>query len=579
MSFTGQDVIDIGSSRIGQKYVFGAEVPLDNPAWRGPWDCAEFTSWCAYQAYDGLIFGGGTVVDVARAEPYSGHWVADAKRRGRVIPWRTALGIPGAALIRAPTTGRTGHVAFALGDDARTLEARGAEYGVGIFDAADSRPWDLGCLLPGVDYDHIGLAASPPAATPRTAALETGHLWLRRPNFKGPEIIAVQRALLSNGLDPGPLDGSFGPMTSAALTAFQLTRGIAVDGLFGRDTARLLALDFPVVATALDKQLYAAVLAPPLPAIALPEATPGIDVVVDIAPDGTAFRATTAAGFRFIIGVGTPFTDDMHRYGLHHKGPSYTDSLKFGVYKATEFFAQFGAWAHFIEPTLGAEGAMRFAALNTYDRAAFTFGAPQLAAHTPNANFILYLRKLLALPGANAHFPELSLRPGAGGKPSVHLRKADGFQDLEVAVEVLRPNGKKEMQLVHLMAFLNPSPTQVDAAEVSAAARLMNWQRTDPLARQLQIEVFIAGVKAGLARAKTKIDGFDGKDWIVALWIMDILHQGRGNYAQMTQALAAADAKDALRRIGLPQHRRRIDTVTAAVAVLSASGVMNGFTV
>lgn len=100
MPFSGQDVISAGSKKVGQKYVFGARVPLDNTNWNRPWDCAEFASWCAFQAY-GIIFGAGGVSKVSQAEPFSGHWFWDAKK-GTVIGWKEALKIPGAALIRSP---------------------------------------------------------------------------------------------------------------------------------------------------------------------------------------------------------------------------------------------------------------------------------------------------------------------------------------------------------------------------------------------------------------------------------------------------------------------------------------------
>lgn len=148
----GSDVLEIGQSRLGQKYVFGARAPLDNPNWNGPWDCAEYISWCVYQAY-GLIFGAGKVTKPSKAEPYSGYWYDDAIRRGTPIAWQDALTIPGAVLVRRPAPGKIGHVAFSLGDGERTLEARGAKFGVNAFEGARARSWTLGCLLPGVDYD------------------------------------------------------------------------------------------------------------------------------------------------------------------------------------------------------------------------------------------------------------------------------------------------------------------------------------------------------------------------------------------------------------------------------------------
>lgn len=576
---TGQDVIDVGSTRIGQKYILGAVAPLDNPNWNGPWDCAEFTSWCAYQAY-GLIFGAGNVSKVSKAEPYSGHWFTDAKKRGTVISWKQALKIPGAALVRAPTSSKIGHVAFSMGDNERTLEARGAAFGVGIFGKARERPWGIGCLLPGVEY---GADVAPDASAGGTSAsleLPAGLIWLKTPNFKGGVIVAVQRALKSAGFDPGPIDGEFGPMTHAATVGFQITKGLEVDGTVGPNTASALGLAFPIMATAEDEGIFAKARNPRGPAsVRLPTATTEIDGIVDISQNGRTFRAKTSSGLSFIVGTSTTYTDDMTRTGLFQGASAITDSLQFGSYKAADFAGAFGQWAHFIEPTLAAEGGARFATLNTYDRAAFTFGAPQLAAHTPSANFILYLRALLGLPGADKHFPELSIRANAANRRTVHLAKAGGFEDLEEVVEVVRPNGRREKQLAKLMAYLNSSPTAIDAAELSAAARLMNWLRLDAKAKELQIQVFINSAKSRLATAKTKTAGFDGRDWRTALWVMDILHQGRGSFAQMSVAMASDNPEAALKRFGQPQFRERIRTVSAAVDRLAASNVLNGFRV
>ncbi|CEJ14762.1 N-acetylmuramoyl-L-alanine amidase CwlH precursor [bacterium YEK0313] len=583
MSGNGQDIIEVGLSRIRQPYVLGAVVPLDNPHWKGPWDCAEFASWCTYQAY-GLIFGAGRAARVAKAEPYSGHWYSEAQTRGRVIAWKDALAVPGALLIRAPTAGRIGHVAISMGDHERTLEARGAAFGVGIFNKAAQRPWGIGCLLPGVDYETDG-TLPPPKTRPRRGPkpkpdLPAGYLWLTTPNQKGAAIVALQRALAAVGIDPGPIDGEFGPMTHAAVVGFQIVKLLEVDGIVGPNTAATLGLAFPVHPSPNDEAIFAAAhrqtgSGP----IRLPAAAGAFDGVIDINRNGRMFRARTASGLSFIVGSSTSYTDDMNRVGLFQGSTAITDSLRFGSYKAVDFAAAFGQWAHFIEPTLTAESGARFATINTYDRAAFTFGAPQLAAHTPEANFILYLRALLDLPDADKHFPELSLRTNASGRRTVHLANGHGPVDLEEVTVVLRPNGRREPQLARLMAYLNGSPTEVDANELSAAARLMNWLRTDAKAKELQIGVFIDGAKALLKTAKTKVSGFDGSDWRTALWIMDIRHQGRASYDELSAAMASAAPEKALRKLGLARFKERIRTVEAAVERMAASGVMTGFRV
>jgi hypothetical protein len=576
MSGQGADVLEIGASRVGQTYVFGANVPLNNAHWSGPWDCAEFASWCVYQAY-GLVFGAGRPKTVASAEPFSGYWHDEAVKYGTVIDWKAALKIPGAVLIRKPAPGLIGHVALSMGDGERTLEARSSKLGVNIFPEAAARAWTIGCLLPGVEYGK----AAPPVGKGAAVDLPGGYLWLKKPVLKGPEVVAAQQALIAKGISPGPLDGEYGPMVSAAVTSFQAAGGLEVDGAIGPNTARALGLSFPIIPSAADIALWKALTqraAPPAP-VAAPAST--IDAVVAVVANGKAFEARTQQGVTFLVGRTTKYTDDMARTGLYQSGAEIQDSLRFGVFKASNFTGAFGQWAWLISPTLAAEGEARFATLNTYDRAAFTFGAPQFAAHTPKDNFVNYFRMLLALPNAAAHFPDLVLKANAKGATTIHEKRNGAFTDLEQEVVVVRPNGKKETQIPYLMKYLNPSPTAVDEAELLAAARLMNWLRLDPQASALQVYLFIEQSRRRLATAKTQVPDFSGSDWREALWINDILHQGRGSYAAMKLALAkpAGARVAALAEIGKASYPGRVKKIAAEIAALNAGGQLQGFTV
>jgi g-D-glutamyl-meso-diaminopimelate peptidase len=46
--------------------------------------------------------------------------------------------------------------------------------------------------------------------------------------------------LTSAGYDPGPVDGTFGAKTEAAVTAFQQDNGLSADGVVGPETASAL---------------------------------------------------------------------------------------------------------------------------------------------------------------------------------------------------------------------------------------------------------------------------------------------------------------------------------------------------
>jgi N-acetylmuramoyl-L-alanine amidase len=65
-------------------------------------------------------------------------------------------------------------------------------------------------------------------------------LYLRVPNMRGDDVLALQRQLNELGFDSGPEDGIFGPATEEALTEFQRNAGIPVDGIVGEATGEHL---------------------------------------------------------------------------------------------------------------------------------------------------------------------------------------------------------------------------------------------------------------------------------------------------------------------------------------------------
>jgi len=226
------DVIRLADDHRGEVYFFGARAPLDSAGWKGPWDCAEFVSWVAFQT-TGLVLG---CVDNERnpslANPYSGAWARDAAQSPRPIGIGQARATPAAVLVRKPGTNGIGHVAFSRGDGS-TIEAHSAARGV-TNDRVDGRRWDLAMLLPLVDYPPL----SDEVYVPPSGIV----LRLTSPPMRGTLVERVQQALADKGYDPGAVDGIFGPHTDAAVRAFQLVERLAADGEVGPRTMEALGL-------------------------------------------------------------------------------------------------------------------------------------------------------------------------------------------------------------------------------------------------------------------------------------------------------------------------------------------------
>lgn len=230
---TATELVKLANKHVGERYILGAFAPKDNAHWKGPWDCAEFASWVAFQT-TGLLLGcTNNSEDPARADAYSGAWARDAAASERKISIGQAKATPGALLIRKPPPKGIGHVAISQGDGT-TVEAHSAKLGV-TNQEVDGRRWDLAILLPLIDYpDQLnGAIYSPPSSLV---------LRLTFPPMHGAMVRTLQRALKARGFDPGEIDSVFGPHTEAAVVGFQLQFGLMPDGEAGRLTLRKLGL-------------------------------------------------------------------------------------------------------------------------------------------------------------------------------------------------------------------------------------------------------------------------------------------------------------------------------------------------
>lgn len=202
---TGTELLALAETRLGERYE-NVLVPKDNPYWHGPWDCAEFASWVVFQITGKLYGCVDNQGNPATVESYSGAWVTDATNGTLVqVSEAVALTTPGVILIRKPPMqGKMGHIAIADGKG-RTVEAAGKGLGVRRGDIL-GRQWHYYAQIPELDYSTNTVAVKP-KPLPYLLTLE-------EPNVGGTLVTQVQQALKQAGVDPGVIDGQYGPHTS-----------------------------------------------------------------------------------------------------------------------------------------------------------------------------------------------------------------------------------------------------------------------------------------------------------------------------------------------------------------------------
>ncbi len=144
---------------------------------------------------------------------------------------------------------------YMRGDDVLAVQTRLAEKGFspgpidGIYGPQTSRAvqsFQQSASIPAtgnVDrttYMALGIKC-PDIPTPsRCRTLE-----VQSPYLKGDDVLAVQTSLSSLGFNPGPVDGIFGPLTSAAVWSFQSSRGLPATGVVDAATYLQLGIKCP----------------------------------------------------------------------------------------------------------------------------------------------------------------------------------------------------------------------------------------------------------------------------------------------------------------------------------------------
>mgnify|MGYP001766622831 CR=1 FL=1 len=224
----GTKIVELAAEHIGEAYK-NVQIPMSDPNYHGPWDCAEFATWCVYQASQGAVILG---YRPAEHEAYTGYWNEDALRLDLAISVEEAASTPGAMVLRVPTSKVGGHIAICVGDGIHTIEAHSTAAGVGRFRVATTenggkRHWDKGIRIPDDGAFKASIAA--------VASTSAVHLVPSDKPVYHPLIEKVQSALTTLGYSNRG-DGLFGPSLAGLIARFQTKNGLVSDARIGPET-------------------------------------------------------------------------------------------------------------------------------------------------------------------------------------------------------------------------------------------------------------------------------------------------------------------------------------------------------
>ncbi len=168
---TVDGLMTVALAQRGKQYVYAVQ-PSSSVADPDAFDCSGFTAWCLGRI--GIPASAGSWVQA--------RWCRD---QGTLMSIDDAIATRGALLFRGPNDaydgfGPEGHVAFSLGDGT-TVEARGSQFGVNSFSAAQSeRQWSNAALVPELVYFVARRVPAPPAPSP---AIDTPTATVALPRF------------------------------------------------------------------------------------------------------------------------------------------------------------------------------------------------------------------------------------------------------------------------------------------------------------------------------------------------------------------------------------------------------------
>ena len=305
-----------------------------------------------------------------------------------------------------------------------------------------------------------------------------------------------------------------------------------------------------------------------------PVVTPTTAAVVG--PEPVIRSVPVSAGkndyFAKLPGVAEFYVARSTKYGSLRGLAQPSSKLSGPRYKIGDFAGEYGTVAGILGVMSAGESSGYFNRLNSYDRAAFTFGFFQLAAHTPNDNLILLFRRAA---GANAAFqtmlPDLRLVDGV-------LNRDVGGHNVSLEKQYPRPGHPSEKNLKDFMTYLNADGVSVDNTELSAAARLVHVANTDDAFNALQVNVAAQITMRKLRSAYSVWYSLNGVSDLICTAICDIHHQGRGTKTQVRNALASASTVqgkvNALCKIGQADYAERCATLKQSLAKAKDDGFL-----
>lgn len=268
---------------------------------------------------------------------------------------------------------------------------------------------------------------------------------------------------------------------------------------------------------------------------------------------GTAYFAKLNGSAEYYIGQETTYQAT--------KGLGFAGSKYYGpVFDPAPHFNRFGAWVYLLGGICQGESRGYMNLVNSYDRAAFTYGFFQLGAHTPNDNFVLYVRRMISDPTFKSLFPDLLLVNGR-----VHSMSPA----VQVDLEKPSTDGKT---IPLFMAYFNPNSLAVDPQELQTTAKMVYLANTSSAARFGQIAT---GVDITQSKFKQRFQpwyNLDGRSDTICLIVADIHHQGRASKEMVKAALDSSSPIDELLKIGAETFPKRIQTLRDTIAAYGAKG-------